>query len=171
MNPERVKRSSLCGYDLNSLEFLNLMNNLSMNRFILLLSALFLYVFAANAQPPSEAKIHRESINKIKVIFENYTNSEDSTDSKESTEQMTKSLEQLGNTTEPEELELIINVWMYYDPTDFPTRALVLKVLKSNKPDAIKAVKNRIKNKKSWEKKGSVPYAELNGLLKEIEEK
>ena len=142
-----------------------------MNRFTLLLSALFLFVFAANAQSPAEAKSHRESINKIKIIFETYTNSRDSTDSEAHRVQMKKSLEKLGPTTEQEELELLINVWMYYNPTDFPARKLVLTVLENNKPDAIKAVKNRIKNKKSDEKKGKATYSELNALLKQLEGK
>jgi hypothetical protein len=143
-----------------------------MKKLALILTSLFLFVFAANAQtnpiPQTPIKTHRESINKIKIIFEMYVNAQESTDSEANKTQMKKSLESLIDTKEPEELDLLINVWMYYDPTDFPTRQLVLKALEKNKLEAKVAVKNRIKNKRTEEKKGVAPYSELNGLMDQL---
>ena len=57
---------------------------------------------------------------------------------------------------------------MYYDPTDFPSRKLVYAVLEKNKKESIKAIQNRIKNKKEWEKTDSAPYSELENLIKAL---
>ena len=109
------------------------------------------------------------NINTIQVIFEEYIKYEVSTDSQENKDKILKSLNSISKTEDPNDLELLINVWMYYDPTDFPTRDYVYKILKSSKPESIEAIKCRIKNKKTWEKDDRAPYSELKELIKELE--
>ncbi len=111
------------------------------------------------------------SIKKIEAIFNEYIKYSESTDSEENKKAMTKSLNSLNRVTKPEDLELLLNVWMYYDPTDYPTRVLVFKVLKQNDKDSQSAIKARIKNKKDWEEEDGAPYSELKYLLHKLEEK
>ena len=82
---------------------------------------------------------------------------------------MAKSLESLNKLIDPNELDILINVWMYYDPTDFPSRNLVYKILENSRPQSVKAVKTRISNKKDWETDDTAPYSELNDLLKQLD--
>jgi len=122
-----------------------------------------------------KAKINKKQVNNItkaikaiKRVFDDYVAYNESTDSKDNKDLMTNSLQSLNKVTDQKHLEILINVWMYYDPTDFPSRDLVVKILKNSKPESIIAIKARIKNKKSWEKDDTAPYTELNDLLKQI---
>ena len=81
---------------------------------------------------------------------------------------MSESLKSLTNIETQEDLELLINVWMYYDPTDFSCRDLVYEVLKKNVRLSIEAVNNRIKNKKDNENIDSAPFSDLEYLLKTL---
>lgn len=105
----------------------------------------------------------------IKKTFDDYVSNEESTDSDKSKDLMSKSIKAIGVITSAEDFEILINVWMYYDPTDFPSRDLVYSVLEKNKIESSKAVKNRIKNKKEWESIDSAPFSELNYLIKMLE--
>lgn len=110
-----------------------------------------------------------EPIEAIKKIFDDYVKYQESTDSQANKELMTNSLISLDKVTEPNELEILINVWMYYDPTDFPSRDLVFSVLQKNRQESIKAIKTRINNKKDWETDDSTPFSELYYLLKQLD--
>ena len=105
----------------------------------------------------------------IKKVFDDYVKYQESTDSQDDKDLMTKSLESLNKLTDQNELDIIINVWMYYDPTDFPSRNLVYKILENSRPESIKAVKTRINNKKGWETDDTAPYSELKDLLKQLD--
>jgi len=111
----------------------------------------------------------KQHIDKIRTVFESYIKYQESTDSPDNKDLMTKSLNSLTVLTNKDELELLINVWMYYDPTDFPSRSLVYRVLRDNKQRSIEAVKNRIKNKKEWENEEIAPFSELKNLLQRLE--
>ena len=106
----------------------------------------------------------------IKKIFDTYNEYQESTDSPDNLDSLKKSLKIL-ETAEVDEktLTLIINVWMYYTVTDFRTLEYTGNVLRAHKEKSIKAIKNRIKNKKDWESEDEVPYSELPRLLKSIE--
>jgi hypothetical protein len=107
----------------------------------------------------------------IKKIFDDYIENQESTDTQINKDLMTNSIISLDKVTDPHELEILINVWMYYDPTDFSSRDLVFKVLQKNRQGSIKAIKTRIINKKEWETEDIAPFSELNDLLKELGEK
>jgi hypothetical protein len=108
-------------------------------------------------------------IEAIKKVFDDYVKYQESTDSQDNKDLMTNSLKSLDKVTEPDELEILINVWMYYDPTDFSSRDLVFNVLQKNRPESIQAIKTRINNKKEWETDNTAPYSELNYLLKQLD--
>ena len=112
-----------------------------------------------------------DHIKNIKYVFENYIQYQESTDSPDNKDLMTKSLESLTIVTNKEDLELLINVWLYYDPTDFPSIPEIYRILKDNRPQSIEAVKKRIANKKEWENEDTAPYSDLKKLLERLENK
>lgn len=111
----------------------------------------------------------KDAIEKIRKIFEDYIQCQESTDSDDNKTALQKSLLSISSLSNAKELELLINIWMYYDPTDFPTRPLVYDVLKKNKVHSIEAVKNRLKHQMEWEDTETAPYVELFSLLQQLE--
>lgn len=114
-------------------------------------------------------KITLQPIIIIGRIFERYKNFEESTASEESKNLMSKNIKSIDKVTNEFDFEVLINVWMYYDPTDFPTRDLVFPILEKNKTESIQAIKDRIKNKKEWEDDDSAPFSELNHLIEKLQ--
>jgi hypothetical protein len=127
------------------------------------------FIVSTNFIVHGQAK-HTDHIKSIKYIFEDYIQYQESTDSPDDKALMTESLKSLTVVTKKEELELLINVRMYYDPTDFPSIPEIDRILKLSKPQSIKAVKNRITHKKEWENEESAPYSDLKNLLKQLKE-
>ena len=111
----------------------------------------------------------KQTIKNIKLVFDDYVKYQESTDSKADKDVMTNSLKSLNTITDLDELEILINVWMYYDPTDFPSIPEIDRILKNNRPQSIEAVKRRIANRKTWESKESAPYSDLKNLLTRLE--
>ncbi len=111
----------------------------------------------------------KQHIDKIRKIFENYVEYQESTDSRDNKDLMSKSLKAITSLTNKDELELLINVWMYYDPTDYPDIPEIYRILKNSRPNSIEAVKNRIDNIKEWETNESAPYSDLKNLLQRLE--
>lgn len=137
-----------------------------------LIAVLTLGTFRCVAQVSQEVSQELANpVDAIRAVFSNYVRFGESTDSDDHKHTMTKSLERLkGKKLTADDLQLLINVWMYYDPTDFPDAGRQSKaLLKANKPESIAAVKYRIANKRDWEAKDSAPYSDLPALLKEIE--
>lgn len=114
----------------------------------------------------SEIKVNH--VQNISNVFDDYVKYEESTDSEDNQNLMTKSIGSLSQISSQNELKILIDVWMYYDPTDFPTRSLIFKILKESRPESILAVKARIENKNNWEKESTAPYSELNNLLEQL---
>ncbi len=112
---------------------------------------------------------YEQTIKNIKTVFDGYVKYKETTDTKEHKDLMRKSLESLGTVINQKDLIILINVWMYYDPTDFPARQLVYTILERNKLESIKAVKKRLDHKIKGETDETVPYVELNNLLKKLE--
>jgi hypothetical protein len=108
-------------------------------------------------------------VDTIKRIFYEYIKNTEATDSPTDTEFMTRGLTMLQTVSDSAALELLINVWMYYDPTDFQTRELVNRILKQNKVESIKAIKKRKEHKRPGESEETAPYSELTHLISELE--
>lgn len=111
----------------------------------------------------------KQHIESIKQIFEKFIKNHESTDSHSNKELMSKSLKSINHITNKDELELLINVWMYCDPTDYPDIPEVYRILKNSRPNSIVAVKDRIAKKKNWETESTAPYSDLKNLLIRLE--
>lgn len=120
-------------------------------------------------QITNQDKTSKQHFENIRTVFENFIKHQESTDSPDNKDLMSKSLKSLTIVANKDELELLINVWMYYDPTDFPDIPEIYRILKNSRPQSIVAVKNRIDNKKEWESDKSAPYSDLRNLLKQLE--
>ncbi len=120
-------------------------------------------------QITNQDKTSKQHFENIRTVFENFIKYQESTDSPDNKDLMSKSLKSLTIVTNKDELELLINMWMYYDPTDFPDIPEIYRILKNSRPQSIVAVKNRIDNKKEWETDESAPYSDLRNLLKQLE--
>jgi hypothetical protein len=116
-------------------------------------------------QTTKQSNNYKSSMDTIRQIFEDYVQYSESTDSKSNQAAMTRSLHRTQLVTDPLDLELLINIWLYYDPTDFPSIPIVKKILKDSRPQSIDAVNRRIKNKRPNESSDTAPYADLSKLL------
>ncbi len=108
-----------------------------------------------------------KAIKTLRNIFEEYKSNEEGIDSEDNKNAVTKSLQSLKGVTNPDDLELLINIWHYYDPTDYSCRPLVLDILQQDKMKSIAAVKKRMKNKMSWE----TDETEFKYLLEKLQAK
>ncbi len=109
-------------------------------------------------------------IQSIQIIFEDYVQYHESTDSQEDKDLMEQNLLALTKVTDQNQLIVLLNVWMYYDPTDFACRDLVYRILVNSRPESVDAIKNRITHRKDWETSEMAPYSELSYLLEQPEE-
>jgi len=114
-------------------------------------------------------QISNQHIDNIRKVFEDYIKYQESTDSQDDKNLMTESLKSLTVVTDKNELDLLIKVWMYYDPTDYPDIPEIYRILKDSRPHSIEAVKNRIDNKKEWETDDTARYSDLKNLLQRLE--
>lgn len=109
-----------------------------------------------------------KSIEKIDKIFDDYINQKESTDSNDNKVEMELSLKFLQTKCDIKHFSRLIDVWMYYDPTDFPTRQLIKPILLLDKEQGLKAIEERIKKKKKWETQNTAPYSDLLLLRNEF---
>ena len=114
------------------------------------------------------AQKHRTPIQTVRSIFRDYIQQDESTESRDNKQAMEKALIAIQRACRNKDLPLLINVWMYYDPTDFPTRDLIDPIFQKHKPDALNAVRTRIRHKRSTEERGWAPYEDLFDLEKKL---
>ena len=114
-------------------------------------------------------ELNVDHIKNIRYVFEDYIQYQESTDSQDDKNLMSQSLKSLTIVTNRTDLDLLINVWMYYDPTDYPDIPEIYRILKNSRPQSIEAVKNRINNKKEWETDETAPYSDLKNLIQRLE--
>ena len=101
-------------------------------------------------------------------IFNNYIKQSESIDAFSNKDTMKIALELLQVKSETKDLPLLINVWMYYDPTDFPTRQLIKKIFEKDRKATLLAINYRLKNKRKLENKEIAPYSDLVLLKNEL---
>ena len=87
----------------------------------------------------------------VRQIFENYIKYQESPDSQENKTRMASALKSLQTTSDTSDFQLLINVWMYYQATDFPTKDLIYPIFEKNRIAAVNAIKWRLQNRKEWE--------------------
>lgn len=102
-------------------------------------------------------------------IFKSYIKQTESTDTETNKEAMEKALKSLLSKSDSKDLSLILEVWMYYDPTDFPTRHLIQPIFVKHKKAALSAINKRLNHKKKWEKIETAPYNDLMMLKGQLE--
>lgn len=140
-----------------------------MRNLIIILTSTIVTSFSVYGQTKSNNIDNKQTIQNIKFVFDDYVKYQESTDSKAEIDLMTSSLKSLNKITNLNELEVLINVWMYYYPTDFQGIPEINRILKISRPESIEAVKKRMANKKEWENEESAPYSDLKNLLKQLE--
>lgn len=140
-----------------------------MRYLIIILTSTIVTSFSVYGQTKSNNIDNKQTIQNIKFVFDDYVKYQEATDSKADIDLMTSSLKSLNKITNLNELEVLINVWMYYDPTDFQGIPEINRILKISRPESIEAVKKRMANKKEWENEESAPYSDLKNLLKQLE--
>ena len=119
-------------------------------------------VFIVWPSVPVHLKSTDESpIKIVDKVFREYIKYSESTDSRDDKEAMQSALQALQAKHDTKDLDILINVWMYYDPTDFPTGDLIMPIFETDPGATLTAIEKRIKKKKKWENKETAPYSDL----------
>lgn len=142
--------------------------------YALFFTVLFLLSLSGNGQVKHSKHTITEdseeaSVQTIRKIFREFIKYEEGIDSYENKDALKKALRSLPATINPNELPLLINVWMYYDATDFPTRDLISPIFLRNKKTTLIAIKKRLAYKKKWESNDTAPYSDLIQLEKDLQ--
>lgn len=130
---------------------------------LLLISFLFLA-----SKPFAQTTPTDSAIAVIHKIFLSYRKQSENTETEKSKIAFTDAVQSISVVPELKELMILVEVWMYYDPTDFPTRNLLEPVFFRYKSATLKAVNKRIKEKRKWEKPDEAPYSDLFSLRVEL---
>ena len=117
---------------------------------------------------PKDTLTYKQAIENIRTIFEDYKTNEEAIESEKNKNTMTKCLNSLKSVTDKNDLELLINIWNYYDPSDYSCRSEIYQILLQNKTISIKSVKDRMKNKMKWES-AELSGTEFKNLLEQLE--
>ena len=131
-----------------------------MKRILLVLFLLSIVVLGMGQKASSSEK----PIKTVKRVFKEYIKYSESTDSQENKDTVSKALKRLQASSKEKDLSLLIEVWMYYDPTDFPTRELIEPIFYKNKEAASKAIHTRIRMRAKRENKENAPFSDLIDL-------
>jgi hypothetical protein len=110
----------------------------------------------------------KQYISKIKKVFDAYIKHDESVDSEENKLKMTNSLKAINQLTNLEELVLLLDVWMYYDPTDYFGKSLIPHILINSSEIGIRAIDYRLSSLHAWENEASAPISDLLALRKQI---
>ena len=107
-------------------------------------------------------------IKTVDRVFKSYIKQSENTDSPTNKDAMKNALQLIQTKSDVQGLPLLINVWMYYDPTDFPTRKLIQPIFTKDKKNTLVAIDKRLNKKKKWENKETAPYYDLVSLKDEL---
>lgn len=127
-----------------------------------------LFLLLINVSVFGQSANQRQAMDKIDQIFNGYLKQKESTDSEDNRIEMELALKSLQPNCDIKYFTKLIDIWMYYDPTDFPTRKFVLPILLQDKSEGLKAIDKRIKEKKEWESSDTAPFSDLLSLREEL---
>ncbi|MEK9158331.1 MAG: hypothetical protein AAB638_04100 [Patescibacteria group bacterium] len=127
-----------------------------------------LFLLTINISAVGQRENEKQSIKTIEQIFNSYIKQKENSDSEDNRIKMELSLKSLETKCDSKYLPTLIEVWMYYDPTDFPTRKFVLPILLRDKSEGLRAIEKRIKEKKKWETNDTAPFSDLLSLRDEL---
>jgi hypothetical protein len=104
----------------------------------------------------------------IRSVLENYIQNGESTDIQK--HNITVNLKEQTTTNNPNDISLIIDVWLHYDSTNSYVKDLALKALKLNRKLSQIVINHRISSLKKWRRRDSKLKYELNLLLEKLDE-
>jgi len=107
-------------------------------------------------------------IQTVERIFNNYIKSSGDIDSLDNERAMARALSSLRQESSEKDLPLLINVWMYYDPTNFSVRELIEPIFNKDKPSSLAAINRRLKKKTKGENNKTAPYTDLISLREKM---
>jgi hypothetical protein len=107
-------------------------------------------------------------IQTVERIFNSYVKYSEGVDSRSNEEAMARALGTLQQVSSEKDLFLLINVWMYYDPTDFSVRELIEPIFNKNKQVSLAAIDKRLKRKRKGENNKTAPYTDLIALKEKM---
>jgi hypothetical protein len=106
----------------------------------------------------------------LKNVFSDYVKYQESTDSEINKRKFINALQQVKNNQLTSAIPLLLDIYLYYYPTDFPTREYVLDVFYSMRGAALVEVerkliieRKKIKSEEDW------PYDELLYLKEKLQ--
>ena len=105
-----------------------------------------------------------KAIKTIRTIFEEFKDNQESVDSEDNKEAIKTALQNIHELKVYEDIKLLLDVWLYYDPTDFPTRKLIEPIFIVNESVVTEAIFRRIKYKYEWEDETGSAIEDLNNL-------
>jgi len=91
--------------------------------------------------------LNSKNIKTIRHIYSEFISSEEDTDSEDNKTAMTKAIKSLKDNLSVKEIDLLIEIWLQYDPMDFPTKDLVLPILKKNAKATLLEINKQLKKK------------------------
>jgi len=125
-------------------------------------------LFSVLSSVGQNVKETKTSIRTINEICTAYKHSCENVESQKNQDAFKKAINSLNIISNEKDFQILIEAWMYYDPTDFPTRSLIEPVLIKNKKLALKAVNKRLANKTEWEYEYTAPYSDLSSLKSKL---
>jgi hypothetical protein len=132
----------------------------------IIFTSIFSLLFLVSHCQPFQKK--EPPIQIVNRNFKVYKSTADNSPSWKIKKEMLDALTELQQSVNDKDLPVLVNVWMYYDPTDFPTRSLIEPIFFKHKMAALNAVNKRLLYKKKWEDKDKAPYSELIALQKQL---
>lgn len=113
-------------------------------------------------------------IQTINRIFKAYMAQAEATDILENKEAMTAALNSLKNEKKipgKTELNLLVRVWLDYNPPNFHTRKFIEPLLNRDKVTSIEIINELLLYKQSWESRNTSPGSDLEKLREKISQK
>ena len=141
-----------------------------MKKYLLLVLSMQLTGLLTNAQSETVPLSNRQALHHIKRVFDNYMKDREPADPQVDKDLMRQSLQALNKVSDPNALELLLDVWLEYDLPDFPNRTLVYRIFKNSRPESIRAVKSRLGHSKALKSEENAQYGELVDLIKQLED-
>jgi hypothetical protein len=134
------------------------------------LKLLLLSTILCCSLPTYAQQARTQAYREIQRVFENYVQYEEPMDTQEDTAAMFRSLRILKQYKLPQSYyTLLLNVWMYYELTDYSVRDHVMPLLKKDPQATIIGIDARLKKKYKWESREGAPLSELYDLKKQLQ--
>ncbi len=127
----------------------------------ILWSTLTITLFCSFGPPLTQQE---SPIQVVERVFKEYIAQAEDTESQANKGVMQQALKTLLTSARPSDLPLLINVWMYYDPTDFPTRDLIDPIFENNRDSTLAVIRERLVRKEKWESEDTAPFSDLIAL-------